>query len=75
MDQGTEHAIAAIANKASVAGGGIALFGGLSASDIAAFGGLLIAAIGVCIQWYYKRKGDRRDQELHDAELERLRRS
>jgi hypothetical protein len=70
---GSDHAIAAVANKASVAGGGLALWGGMTASDMAAIGGLLIAMIGLCVQWYYKRKGDRRDAELHAAEMEKLR--
>jgi hypothetical protein len=70
---GADHAIAAIANKASVAGGGIALWGGMTASDLAAIGGLLIAGIGLCVQWYYKRKGDRRDEALHQAEMDKLR--
>lgn len=72
---GADHAIAAIANKASVAGSGLALWGGLSASDIAAFGGLLIAAIGLCVQWYYKRKGDRRDSELHSVQMDEARKA
>jgi len=54
-------------------GGGIALWGGLTANDIAAFGGLLVAVIGVCIQWYYKRRADRRDAELHAAKLADIR--
>ena len=72
-----EHAadtvIAAAAHKVSTAGGATALIGGLTANDIAAFGGLLIAAIGLLIQWYYKRKADRRADELHQARLAELR--
>lgn len=72
-----EHAAdtvtAAAAHKVSAAGGVTALFGGLTANDIAAFGGLLIATIGLLIQWYYKRKADRRADELHHARLAELR--
>lgn len=71
-DQATEAAVSGIAQKASMAGGGLALYGGLTASDIAAFGGLLIAFVGLCVQFYYKRKGDRRATELHAARLQRL---
>ena len=73
-DQAAEHAIAAIANKTTVAGSGIALWGSWTSSDIAAFGGLLIAAIGLCVQWYYKRRGDRRDAEEHQARMDSFRR-
>lgn len=68
-----EHAadtvIAAAAHKVSTAGGATALLGGLTANDIAAFGGLFIAVVGLLIQWYYKRKADRRADELHQARL------
>lgn len=75
-EQATEAAIAAVANKATGIGGGLAIYGGWAASDIAAFGGLLIAVIGIIVQVYYKRKADKRDaaadardaaQELRDV--------
>ena len=71
-EQAAEATIAAVANKVTYGGGGIAFIGGLAASDIAACGGLLIAAIGLGIQWYYKRRADRRDAELHQARLRDL---
>jgi hypothetical protein len=73
-DQAAEATVAAVAHKVTTGGGAVAVFGGLTANDIAAIGGLLIAFIGLCVQFYYKRKGDRRDAELHVAELEKLRR-
>ncbi|NUS39411.1 MAG: hypothetical protein HOQ02_10365 [Lysobacter sp.] len=62
-----------MAHKIAMSGGGIALLGGLSASDLAAIGGAVIAGVGVAIQWYYKRKADRRDAELHVARLAEIR--
>lgn len=73
-EQAAEATIAAIANKVTYGGGGVALWGAYSASDLAAFGGLLIALVGLCIQIYYKRRADRRDAELHAAQMEDLRR-
>ena len=64
-DQATEATIAAVAQKVSAGGGSLALVGGLTANEIAAFGGLLIAAIGLFVQFYYKRKSDRREEEIY----------
>ena len=65
--------IAGIANKATYAGAGGAVYGGLTANEIAAFGGLAVAIVGVLIQLYFKIRADRRDQEFHRDRMERLR--
>lgn len=67
-----ESMIAAAAQKVTMGSGGVALYGGLTANEIAAFGGLVVAVIGLCVQVYYKRKDDRRKDALHLAQLERL---
>lgn len=79
QDEATEAAIAAGAQKVSAFGGGTALYGGLTANEIAAFGGLVIALIGLCVQIYFKRKehrrgveADQRARELHAAQLKAL---
>ena len=69
----TEAAVAAVANKVTYAGGTSAVIGGLTANEWAAIGGLLIALIGLAIQWYYKRKDDRRNAEEHTARMAVLR--
>jgi len=66
-DQATEATIAAVANKVTYTGGTVALWGGWSANEIAAIGGLIIAALGLVVQLYYKRKDERRKKELHAA--------
>lgn len=73
-EQAAEATIAAVANKVTYGGSGVAFIGGLAASEIAAYGGLLIAVIGLIVQWYYKRKDDRREVEEHTARMEVLRR-
>jgi hypothetical protein len=80
MQQETEAAIESGARYIGAAGGVSAIVGGLTATDIAAFGGLVVAVMGVLIQWHYKRKADRRDAaadrrdaELHAARLAELR--
>jgi hypothetical protein len=67
-----DESIAAGAQKVVYGGGSAAFIGGLTANEIAAFGGLLVAIVGVIVQIYYNRKRDRREQELHAARLDRL---
>ncbi len=37
-----------------------AVFGGLTANEVAAYGGLIIGVLGLVMNWYYKAKEDRR---------------
>ena len=67
----TDSAIAAAAQKAAVVGGSTAFLGGLTANELAAFGGLLVGCIGLLIQWYYKRKELRLRKEFYTAQLHR----
>lgn len=68
-DQAAEATIAAVAQKVTYSGAGAAVVGGLSANEIAAFGGLAIAFLGWLVNLYYKRKDDRRQEELHKVRL------
>ena len=45
-----------IANQAQYAGSGAAVFFGLTANEVAALGGLLIAFLGLVINVYYKHQ-------------------
>ncbi|MBS0200304.1 MAG: hypothetical protein JSR70_07615 [Proteobacteria bacterium] len=69
MEYTREALIAASAKKTSLVGSVAAVWGGLTATDIAAYGGLLIAVIGLCVNWYYRNLDNQRKQELHDAQL------
>lgn len=64
-DQAAEATIAAVAQKVVYGGGGVAFFGGLTANEIAAFGGLFIAFLGLLVQVYFKVLDNRRKAELH----------
>lgn len=48
------------ANLITQGGAYSAVLGGLTANEIAAYGGLIIGAAGLLINWYYKAKEDRR---------------
>ena len=71
QDHASDLVAAAIGKNMAVGGGTSALvFGGLAISDLAAIVGVLIAVIGVVIQFYYKRRSDRREAQLLAAQLE-----
>ena len=74
MMQDKMDAIGATAGKATALSGGTAAFiFGLSANEVAALMGVVVGVIGLVIQWYYNRRRDRRDQELHAVKLRRWR--
>ena len=52
------------ANLATQAGAYSAVYGGFTANEIAAYGGLLIGLLGLVMNWYYKAKKDRRAEHL-----------
>lgn len=66
--------VAVAVGKAASLGGGTsasAYLFGLTANELAAWVGALMAIIGVCIQWYFGCKRDRRerDEEQRDIAL------
>lgn len=71
--EAAEATAAAIASKATQAGAGTAVFGGLTANEFAAFGGLLVAVVGLLVQAYYKRKADKRHAAEHELRMANLR--
>jgi len=43
-----------VATTATYSGSTVAVYFGLSANEIAAFGGLIVAVLGLLVTWYYK---------------------
>lgn len=66
----TEATVAAVANKVTYGGGGMAFWGGVTANEIAAYGGLLIGLIGLLVQVYFKLVDNRRKREADLRERE-----
>lgn len=65
----TEAAVAAFAQKASIGGSAAAVYGGWTANEVAAYGGLLIAIVGLLVQVFYKVRADRREIAEHAARM------
>lgn len=70
MKTETLEAIGAAGSKATMFGGGMAIAGKLSATDIAAYVGAAVAIIGLVITWYYRREANRRNAELHNLKAQ-----
>ncbi len=77
----TSDAVGLLAAKTATYGGGTsALFFGLTANEVAAIIGALVAVVGLIVQIMYNRRRDRREREhhcreaeYHEARLKRLR--
>ena len=68
-DHAIEATIAAVAQKSTVGGAAVSLYGGMTANELAAFVGAAVAVIGLLVQFYYKRKDDKRKTELQQWRL------
>lgn len=64
-------ASAAVASKVSAGGALTAIFAGITSSEIAAIGGLLIGVTGLAVQWYYRHREFRLRQREHDVAMSR----
>jgi hypothetical protein len=61
--------IAAVGHKTAQGGAGLTILGWALSSEGTAAIGLFIGAVGLTIQWYYRRKQDRREQAEHEARM------
>ena len=78
----TSNNVAPVLAKVSTYGGSAgAVFFGLTANEMAAIGGLIIAGIGLIASLYFQIRNDRRnsqrrmqESQRHELEMQRLRR-
>lgn len=64
-----EGTVAAAASKATYLGSGAAVTGWLLSSEFAVLAGLVLGVAGFVVNFYYRRKQDRREQAEHDAKM------
>jgi hypothetical protein len=64
--------LAALGWKTTQAGAVTTLFAWVLSSQGTALVGMLMGATGLVIQFYYRRRQDRRDQEEHDARMKEM---
>ena len=65
MKTETIDAITATSQKATIGGSIMALFGGITATELAAVGGLVLAFFGFAVNLYFQWREDRRKSEEH----------
>ena len=65
MKTETVDAITAASQKATIGGSIMALFGGITATELAAVGGLVLAVLGFAVNLYFQWREDRRKSEEH----------
>lgn len=70
--QAIEAAIAASASKVMYSGAGAAGAGIVLSNTVIGLLGLLIALAGFCVNSYYRRKQDRRDEREHQMRIDRM---
>jgi len=67
-----ESAAANVASKATFTGAGASIVGYASEVDWGFWAGVVIGLAGLVVNWYFKRRSDRRAQEAHKAFLLKL---
>lgn len=65
--------IAAAGSKATYAGAGMTIGGWFLSNEFAVLGGLVIGIAGLIINWYYRHKEDKRQQALHEIQMDEYR--
>lgn len=64
-----EAAMSAVGSKATYTGAGACVMGGLLSSELGVLVGLFLGVAGFGMNWYYKHKQDKREQQMHDFRM------
>ncbi len=64
-----EAAIAAAGSKATYGGASTTVVSWLLSSEFGMLMGILIGFGGLCVNWYYRHKQDKRDQAEHEKRM------
>jgi len=65
----TESTVASVANKVTIGAGSVAFWGGWTANEWAAYGGLAVAVLGFIVQVVFKIRADIRHAEEHRGRM------
>ena len=64
--------MASIGSGTTKAGAGSAVFGWIVSKEVLAVSGVMIALLGLCINWYYKRQDNKRARLEHELRVREL---
>lgn len=70
MQSTSSLVVTKVANTATYGGSGSAVFFGLTANEFAAVGGIVVAVIGLLINWWYKHQHLQLAREKQKADLD-----
>ena len=72
VQQTIDATISAAASKATGAGSAVTVLGFITSSNIGMWLGVLVGFCGLVVNWYFRRKSDRRAEEAHKAYMRKL---
>lgn len=61
--------MAAVGSKATYTGASASVLGWMISSEFGVLFGLFLGVAGLCINWFYKHKEDKRQQAEHDRRM------
>ena len=74
MQQETQATIdatmAAVGSKATYTGASASVLGWMISSEFGVLFGLFLGLVGLCVNWFYKHKEDKRQQAEHDRRMQ-----
>ena len=70
-EQAVDAALAAAGSKATFGGAGGAVVGWIFSSEFGVIAGVAIGLAGLLVNWYYKYRQNKREQQEHDARMAR----
>lgn len=70
--QAASSAAPGVAPRVTTGGAGAAAMGWLLSNEVLGVIGVLIALAGWVTTWYYRRRDDKRAEQLHQAKMRRL---
>jgi hypothetical protein len=68
----TDASIAAAASKSTYTGAGLTITGWLLSSEAAILVGMVVGILGLCINFIFRLREDRRQERLHQERLKKL---
>jgi len=68
--QTLDATMAALGSKATYTGASTSIVGWVLSSQFGVLAGILIGLAGLCINWYYRHKQDKREEAEHKRRME-----
>lgn len=72
MDEHIDVTLAALGSKATFAGAGASFLGWFFSSQFSVLAGVVIGALGLLLNFYFRRRQDAREQQEHEARMRKL---